>query len=133
MVQSGEDYQQENIESCADVGHLKCHPNAECMDNQKGFCCVCSENWYGNGYSCIKSDVPIRVSGKISGHIGGKPITSQLQAYVMLADGRTYAAISPLEAELGYSLQLLHVLASPIGWLFAKPHDNTKNGYQVKR
>lgn len=117
--------------NCAGGGRLQCHSMATCDDTQDGFCCKCKEGFYGNGYSCIKSTVPIRVTGSITGHISSTSITSQLQAYVVMVDGRAYTAISALNAELGPKVQLLEIIGGVIGWLFAKPVGATLNGYQI--
>lgn len=119
--------------SCANGGNLKCHVSATCTDTARGFCCKCKSGFYGNGFSCIQNDLPLRVTGKLTGSIGDAQLNAQLQSYVVLADGRTYTAISPLDADVGHKSQLLFELGSVIGWLFAKPlaSDNAPNGYQV--
>lgn len=122
---------QYHLETCSSIGHLRCHSAAKCVNQNVGFCCVCHSGYYGNGFSCIKKDGAIRVSGKITGELGSQSVSTQLQAYVLITDGRSYTAISPLSENLGYSLQLVSVLAAPIGWLFAKPSGDADNGYQV--
>lgn len=120
--------------SCANGGNLRCHISAVCTDTASGFCCKCKDTFYGNGFSCIKNDAPLRVTGKLTGSIGDAQLNAQLQSYVVLADGRSYTAISPLDADAGHKSQLLAVsIGSVIGWLFAKPiaGDNAPNGYQV--
>lgn len=121
------------IPNCATKGRLKCHSSASCVDTRKGFCCKCNRGYYGNGYSCLKDDVPVRVSGKVSGTLNDISVASQLQSYVVMADGRSYTALSPLTPNIGYNMQLLQVLGGTIGWLFAKPSGDVKNGYQVGR
>lgn len=118
--------------SCATSGKLKCHLSATCTDTPTGFCCKCIEGYYGNGESCLNNNLPIRVSGKVSGSVNNETISSQLQSYVVMTDGRSYTAISPLSSNVGYSLQLAQVLGGVVGWLFAKPGANSLNGYQVK-
>lgn len=110
---------------------LRCHVTAHCLDTATGFCCRCRDGYYGNGFTCVKSDAPIRVSGQISGTLGAERISTQVQAYVSLLDGQTYAAITPLEPAIGQKFQLLELLAGPIGWLFAVPTDGAANGYQL--
>lgn len=119
--------------SCGNGGRLKCHTSAICKDTPKGFCCKCKSGFYGNGFSCIKNEVPIRVAGKVSGYVGDTEINAQLQSYVVLTDGRSYTAISPLTKDIGYNVQLLYALGGSIGWLFAKSvgGENTLNGYQI--
>lgn len=46
-------------------------------------------------------------------------------------DGRTYTALSRVPEEIGASFQLLSNLGGVIGWLFAKPVSETKNGYEL--
>lgn len=119
--------------SCSDGGRLQCHSSAICEDtnDRRGFCCKCRDEFYGNGFSCIKNSAPIRVIGSISGHIGSSSITSSLQAYVVMLDGRIYAAISSVKSDLGPRVQLLQVIGGVIGWLFAKPMGDSLNGYQI--
>lgn len=117
--------------TCASGGRLQCHSSATCEDTQDGFCCKCKDGYYGNGYSCILNTVPIRVTGTITGHIGTTSFASQLQAYIVMVDGRSYTAISALESGLGPKFQLLEVIGGVIGWLFAKPIGTTLNGYQI--
>lgn len=120
-----------DVLSCETSGKYKCHSSAKCTDTGRGFCCTCNSGYYGNGESCLKNDVPIRVSGKVSGSVNNETISSQLQSYVVMIDGRSYTAISPLTPTVGYSLQLAQVLGGVVGWLFAKPGANVKNGYEV--
>lgn len=126
--------QQENAQaqSCESYGRLKCHVAAVCQNNPYGFECHCKSGYYGNGLNCIKNDVPLRVSGNVHGAIG-VPIDAQIQSYVVLSDGRSYTAISPITADIGYKSQLAYTLGYVIGWLFAKPigTDNAQNGYQI--
>lgn len=120
--------------SCAE-GHLgTCHSSATCVDKVDGFCCKCIKGYYGNGQSCIKNTVPIRVSGSLSGNINGQPIdtSAKLQSYIIMQDGRSYTAINPINYELGAQLKLALPVVSSIGWLFAKPlTSDGQNGYQL--
>lgn len=59
-------------------------------------------------------------------------ISAQVQSYVVMADGRSYTAISPLTEKIGNQLQLLQIIGGITGWLFAKPIGSTLNGYQVR-
>lgn len=117
--------------TCATGGRLMCHSSATCEDINEGYCCKCKTGYYGNGYSCIRNDIPIRVTGSINGHISSTSISSQIQAYIVMVDGRTYTAISALNGELGPKVQLLEVIGGVIGWVFAKPVGQTLNGYQI--
>lgn len=125
------DEQNSEYPSCAISGKYKCDSSATCTDTSNGFCCKCYEGYYGNGKSCIKNDVPIRVSGKVSGLVNNENISAQLQSYVVMTEGRSYTAISPLSSTIGYSLQLAPILGGVVGWLFGKPVINTINGYEV--
>lgn len=120
-------------QSCSEGLYQKCHSSAECIDKSFGFCCRCKDGYYGNGHSCIKSTVPIRVTGNIIGTINGQILDSRakLQSYVITSDGRSYTAINPINPEFGYQLQLVLPIGGVIGWLFAKPWSNTQNGYQL--
>lgn len=122
---------QEAAKKTCETHGLSCHVTAHCLDTETGFCCRCRDGYYGNGFTCVKSDAPIRVAGRISGSLGEELVDTQMQAYVSLQDGQTYAAITPLEPSIGQKLQLLHVLAGPIGWLFAVPTAGAQNGYQL--
>ncbi|XP_058453091.1 nidogen [Malaya genurostris] len=117
--------------TCAEGGHFKCHSAASCRDTRGGFCCTCKSGYYGNGFSCVKNDVPLRVVGTVKGKVNDWIIDTQMQSYVVMIDGRTYTALSPLEDDIGTTLQLTHTLGASIGWLFAKPIGNVFNGYQI--
>lgn len=118
-------------QNCASGGRLQCHSSATCEDLPSSFYCKCKDGFYGNGFSCIKNNVPIRVTGSITGHIGTENLASQLQAYIVMVDGRAYTAISALTGDLGLKVQLLQVIGGAIGWIFAKPVGNILNGYQI--
>lgn len=123
---------EEESKTCAQSGPSVCHIQARCVDYQAGICCQCNEGYYGNGKSCIKDDVPLRVHGKINGVLNNVNLNDvDIQAYVVVADGRAYTALSLVPSELGSSLQLLHVLGGVVGWIFAKPSGSAKNGYQL--
>lgn len=123
---------EEESKTCAQSGPSVCHMQARCVDYQAGICCQCSEGFYGNGKSCIKDDAPLRVHGKMNGIINNINLNDvDIQAYVVVADGRAYTALSRSPPTLGSSLQLLNVLGGVIGWLFAKPASSAKNGYQL--
>lgn len=125
-------YIQREPTSCASGGNFKCHSMATCKDTNTGFCCVCRENYYGDGLICIKNDAPLRVSGTITGTVGGIDINAvALQSYVVMAEGRTYTALTPLEENVGLKLQLAQTIGTTIGWLFAKPVKPSKNGFQI--
>lgn len=123
-----------NVEprSCAEGGRLKCHISATCQDTRYGYSCRCKSSYYGNGQTCIKNDVPVRVSGQIAGRVSDIDVKALIQSYVVLSDGRSYTAINPVDANIGFSTQLAHSLGYAIGWLFAKPIGNdSPNGYEV--
>ncbi|KAL4705359.1 hypothetical protein ACJJTC_006845 [Scirpophaga incertulas] len=123
---------EEESKTCAQSGLSVCHIQARCVDYQAGICCKCNEGFYGNGKSCIKNDVPLRVHGKVNGVINTINLNDvDIQAYVVVADGRSYTALSLAPQNLGGSLQLLNVLGGVIGWLFAKPFGTANNGYEL--
>lgn len=120
-------------QTCEEAGQRVCNKNAMCVDKDEGYCCACNAGFYGNGAVCIKDDLPVRVTGSIMGEVNGEMIHdgSKLQSYVVTADGRSYTAVTPVSTELGTHLRLALPLVSSIGWLFAKPINNTLNGYQL--
>ncbi|XP_055916936.1 nidogen [Eupeodes corollae] len=120
--------------TCAEGNHGICHSSATCFDKSDGFCCKCLKGYYGNGMSCVKNTVPIRVSGSLSGNINNQPIdaAAKLQSYIVMQDGRSYTAINPISHELGAQLKLALPVITSIGWLFAKPLSaDGLNGYQL--
>lgn len=48
-----------------------------------------------------------------------------------MTDGRAYTAISKVPRQIGYSVQTLQILGGLMGFLFAKPIGEVKNGYQL--
>ncbi|XP_011690826.1 PREDICTED: nidogen-2 isoform X2 [Wasmannia auropunctata] len=114
------------------TGATTCHSKATCIDYEIGFCCSCKQGYFGNGKSCQPNEVPLRVIGQISGTLNGIEFPSRdLQCYVQTKDGRTYTALSRVPDEIGVSFQLLGNLGGVIGWMFAKPVSDTKNGYEL--
>ncbi|XP_046419384.1 nidogen isoform X1 [Neodiprion fabricii] len=119
------------IPSCLTDG-TSCHSRAECVDYSEGFCCVCKTGYFGNGKFCQQNDLPLRAVGKVTGFVNNEQFPAKdLQCYVQTKDGRTYTAMSRVPELIGPSSQLLSNLGSVLGWLFAKPIENTKNGYQI--
>nr|XP_045605047.1 nidogen-like isoform X1 [Procambarus clarkii]XP_045605056.1 nidogen-like isoform X1 [Procambarus clarkii] len=116
-------------QSCA-VGGSMCHSNSICTDYASGFCCSCKEEYFGNGINCVAKEAPLRVVGKVVGNINGMELEdSDLHAYVLTAEGRSYTAISRIPSQIGYDLQSIISLGSGIAWLFAKSIDDTANGF----
>ncbi|XP_051169856.1 nidogen isoform X3 [Leptopilina boulardi] len=121
-----------NQQKTCSIGATSCHSKANCVDYESGFCCHCKQGHFGNGKSCLPIDIPLRVIGRMSGTINGESFEDKdLQCYVQTKDGRTYTAISRVPEAIGSSFQLLSNLGSVIGWLFAKPIGETKNGFQL--
>lgn len=129
-----QEYENQRPKSCSNGGNLKCHISAMCRDKQDGFSCRCKQGFYGDGLNCIRNDVPLRVSGKVTGRIGDAEVNAQLQSYVVISDGRTYTSISPLSNQIGFGSQLAYHFGYGIAWMFAKPvgNDNAPNGYQAR-
>ncbi|XP_072938855.1 nidogen [Epargyreus clarus] len=122
----------EESKTCAQSGPSVCHTHARCVDYQAGICCQCNDGFYGNGKSCIKDDVPLRIHGKLNGVINNINLNDvDIQAYVVVADGKSYTALSQAPPNLGNSLLLLNVLGGVVGWLFAQPSGTARNGYQL--
>ncbi|XP_069945612.1 nidogen isoform X2 [Cherax quadricarinatus] len=118
-------------QSCA-VGGSICHSSAVCTDYSPGFCCSCKEEYFGNGINCVVKDEPLRVIGKVIGNINGVELEdSDLHAYVLTAEGRSYTAISRISSQIGYDVQSITSLGSGIAWLFAKPIDISANGFST--
>ncbi|XKL63994.1 hypothetical protein PGB90_006358 [Kerria lacca] len=116
--------------SCAS-GFSSCHSQATCIDTTKKFCCVCRKGYYGNGFNCLKEGHPLRASGKVNIDVNGIQINQQdLQAYIVVADGRSYIAISKVPV-IGISFQLLYPITTMLNWLFAIPTGTGLNGFQI--
>lgn len=121
----------EDVQTCVEAAS-QCHSKAKCVDYSEGFCCVCQEGYYGNGKSCLKSDVPLRVNGKVNGLLNNQKLEQlDLQSYIVMSDGRAYTAISRVPREIGWTFQMLQILGGVIGFIFAKPIGDVKNGYQL--
>ncbi|XP_071454679.1 nidogen-like isoform X2 [Hetaerina americana] len=119
------------VKTCA-TGGTVCHNKASCVDFESGFCCECTNGYYGNGINCLKEDIPLRVNGKVSGTINSISVSDMdLQAYVVTSDGRTYTAISRMPESVGFEIQVLNVIGGVIGWMFAKPLKGAVNGFQL--
>ncbi|XP_055844411.1 nidogen-like [Episyrphus balteatus] len=120
--------------SCAEGGIKKCDSWAACYDISDDFCCKCYKGYYGNGLSCIKTSVPIRVSGLLSGEINNQPIDkpTNIESIIDLKNGLSTTSINSISDELGSQLKLALPVFSSIGWLFAKPlSPKFMNGYQL--
>lgn len=37
-----------------DNGVAKCHSNALCKNSAPGYCCECTNGYYGNGVDCVR-------------------------------------------------------------------------------
>ena len=41
-------------DTCSSSGVTLCHSKAQCLDEAEGFCCICKDGYYGNGFTCLK-------------------------------------------------------------------------------
>ncbi|XP_033105338.1 nidogen-1-like isoform X2 [Anneissia japonica] len=106
--------------------------NGECKKYSDGFCCVCNAGYTGNGVSCLQEGSDIRVSGLVSGNINGKTFSDlDLHTFVVLGEGRAYVAVSPLDEDLGLTMQLLSTIGEFMGWMFSVSTDKALNGFQL--
>uniref|UniRef100_UPI00358FFAE8 nidogen-2-like isoform X2 n=1 Tax=Myxine glutinosa TaxID=7769 RepID=UPI00358FFAE8 len=122
---------------CTDT-EAHCSPHGVCIDYRTGFCCACQAGYYGNGRECFKEGDPQRISGQVTGRLKlNRPratleeLSAEIHAYAVAADGRAYAALSPVGPTLGWALQLLPALAAPVGWLFARERHGYDNGFRL--
>ncbi|XP_078726451.1 nidogen-2-like [Lampetra fluviatilis] len=118
-----------------DTGRAECSPLAECTEHATGFCCHCRVGHLGNGKDCFQDGHPQRVNGKVRGRVSLRGVESELaeadlHAYVVSADGRVYVAVSRVPPALGWALQLLPSLASPLAWLYS-PGPGGQRGFGV--
>ncbi|XP_063236036.1 nidogen isoform X2 [Bacillus rossius redtenbacheri] len=121
----------EQVRTCVH-GATVCHSKSRCVDHATGFCCSCKSGYYGNGLTCLKDGIPLRVNGKVSGKVNGEEFSQlDLQSYVVTLDGRTYTAISRVPSSIGYDMQTLNIFGVVIGWLFARPVGKVWNGYDI--
>uniref|UniRef100_A0A8C4QJN1 Nidogen 1a n=1 Tax=Eptatretus burgeri TaxID=7764 RepID=A0A8C4QJN1_EPTBU len=122
---------------CSD-NEAYCSPHGVCRDYRTGFCCACQAGYYGNGRECFKEGEPQRISGQVTGRLklnrpraSVEELAAEIHAYAVAADGRAYAALSPVGPTLGWALQLLPALAAPVGWLFARERHGYDNGFRL--
>ncbi|KAL1109917.1 hypothetical protein AAG570_014151 [Ranatra chinensis] len=114
------------------TGSIYCHSKADCFDTTEGFCCKCQPKYYGNGRNCFMDGIPLRVNGKVNISVNNISVQNlDLQAYVVTTDGRSYTAVSQMPQVLGPSMQLVESLGGVIAWLFARPINDAKNGFQL--
>lgn len=109
-----------------------CSANAQCIDNDNGFCCACLPPYYGNGLSCLEPGVAQKVNGPVNGTLNGVRLDDGLSmhTYVVTTDGRTYSAIARIPQNIGTAMLTLNSIGGIIGWLFAAPlNPQAKNGY----
>ncbi|XP_054712476.1 nidogen-like [Uloborus diversus] len=119
--------------TCADT-LLPCPPHSTCIDHPEkdGFCCVCKDNYFGNGRNCVEKNSPQRMNGKVSGMINDVQLQdADLHAYIVTEDGRTYTAISRVPSAVGSDLQILTPLGAVVGWLFAVSRSGAPNGFTI--
>ncbi|GBL93573.1 Nidogen-1 [Araneus ventricosus] len=119
--------------TCSDT-LLPCPPHSTCVDNQdgKGFCCICKDNYFGNGRNCVEKNSPQRMNGKVSGSINDIQLQdADLHAYIVTEDGRTYTAVSRVPPGIGSDLQVLTPLGGIVGWLFAVSRSDAPNGFTI--
>ncbi|XP_067119899.1 nidogen [Centruroides vittatus] len=119
------------LSSCANT-LLPCPPTSKCVDYEQGFCCKCLNTHFGNGRNCLLKGEPQRLNGKVNGILNDFQLEDvDLHAYVVTADGRTYTAVSRAPPSIGYDMQSLTILGGVIGWLFALPGKDARNGFMT--
>uniref|UniRef100_A0A3P9NL64 Nidogen 2 n=1 Tax=Poecilia reticulata TaxID=8081 RepID=A0A3P9NL64_POERE len=128
-------YTTENKETCARF-QQQCSQNAFCSDYPTGFCCHCQPGFYGNGRHCLPDGAPQRVSGKVSGMVtvGSTPVeldNIDLHAYIVVADGRAYTAISEVPEPVGWAMMSVSPVGELFGWLFALELPNGQAGFKI--
>ncbi|XP_016521316.1 nidogen-2 isoform X7 [Poecilia formosa] len=128
-------YTTENKETCARF-QQQCSQNAFCSDYPTGFCCHCQPGFYGNGRHCLPDGAPQRVSGKVSGTVtvGSTPVelnNIDLHAYIVVADGRAYTAISEVPEPVGWAMMSVSPVGELFGWLFALELPNGQAGFKI--
>nr|XP_032818339.1 nidogen-1-like [Petromyzon marinus] len=131
-------------ERCDVGGGPRCSPHAACRDHATGPCCHCGTGYYGDGKLCLPEGAPQRVNGKVSGRlvvVGDSSAASSsetvelsgsdLHSYVVVNDGRAYAAVSQVPVELGWSMLPLYSLGTAVGWMLALEQPGFQNGFSI--
>ncbi|XP_073972916.1 nidogen isoform X4 [Rhodnius prolixus] len=125
------DYKHREPRTCFEGG-TNCHSNAECYEEPEGYCCRCQPSYFGNGRSCLERETARRIFGKLKLNINSVSLEDlDFHGYIITKDGKIYIAVNNLPESVGYVLQLLFTLDSFVGWLFASPKGNAKNGYML--
>ncbi|XP_006894436.1 PREDICTED: nidogen-2 [Elephantulus edwardii] len=122
-------------ETC-EQNHRQCSQHAFCRDYNTGFCCHCQSRFYGNGKHCLPEGAPVRVNGKVSGHlvVGQTPVhfaNVDLHAYIVGNDGRAYTAVSHIPQPAAQALLPVMPIGGLFGWLFALEKPGSENGFSI--
>ncbi|XP_071963723.1 nidogen-1-like isoform X3 [Antedon mediterranea] len=111
----------------------QCHENGGCRQFTDGECCVCADGYIGNGLGCTLKNTDIRASGLMNGNINGVPFVDlDLHTFGVINEGRAYVAVSPVDEDLGLTMQILSTIGEFMGWMFSLPDDDKSvNGFQL--
>lgn len=123
-----------------DCEALECNPEfSSCKSFTDGYCCLCSEGYFGNGKACIREDDDVRYNGAVNGYVivmsdswtNETANNVDMHSYVVTKDGRAFSVLNgEISTKMYLALQPMSIFGTTLGWLFAQTEAPAINGFQ---